>query len=206
MFCPKCGTNVAEGAKCCPKCGEKLQNNKSTKKILFGVLIALASIGAIFSDSDTATTNSNDTKQTVQAEKSVEKTEDTVTDNNISAEPYRDTEKKSDGKAVRIPDFVVSPDEIAQEFYDNRLAAEKKYKNKLIQITGKIGVITSNSSDEPIIKFYAKHHDSEFHFRKSSLDSLLSLKTGDIVTIQGVFDYQAFNINLENCEVVGSND
>lgn len=39
MFCPKCGTDVAEEVKCCPKCGEKLQSNKSKKKkILFSVL------------------------------------------------------------------------------------------------------------------------------------------------------------------------
>ncbi len=192
--------------------GNEKKGKSTFKKILkgilyiFGGLIALAIIGAMFSDSDTATTNSNDTKQTVQAEKSAEKTEETVTDNNVSAEPYRDTEKKSDGKAARIPDFVVSPEEIAQEFYDNKLAAEKKYEYKLIQMTGKIFMISENFSGDPAIYFYAHHYDTEFHFRKSSLDSLLSLKKGDIVTIQGVFDNLGSNVNLVDCEIVGGND
>ena len=49
------------------------------------------------------------------------------------------------------PTASISPEQLFLDYKNNEVAADLKYKNKVLQITGKIEKIAKNLSDEPYI-------------------------------------------------------
>lgn len=101
----------------------------------------------------------------------------------------------------------VSTAEFITEFDENQLAAEEKYKDKLIEFTAVIGNISEDILGTPFLSL--KPTAEEFYmgttikcsFKEKS--ELTAVKNGQTVTLQGVVDTQSLGIiSIKSCKIV----
>lgn len=98
------------------------------------------------------------------------------------------------------PSIKIDAPVLEKEYEANEIAADKKYKNQILEITGEISDISTGLFDEPIINF--KNHSLMFIFPKDSKE-LLKLSKGMNVTIKGLCDGQTLSsIMLKECEII----
>lgn len=102
------------------------------------------------------------------------------------------------------PDFKVSAPDLVAEYEANEVAADKKYKGKIVRITGKIGDIKKTGiGDEMYIRFkmpnpYAIRSVS-CTFGEEAADELATLQQGDRIVIQGTVSQLFMDVQIENC-------
>lgn len=92
--------------------------------------------------------------------------------------------------------------ELADDFDANQLAAEEKWKGKLIQFSAEISNITDSG-----LSFYnvgsKEISMTQISCRVEDKQQLLSLKNGENVTVQGVVGKQTIGvIDVSNCVIV----
>jgi len=98
---------------------------------------------------------------------------------------YYATEKYGDTKNVK-PDYTVKADEFIREFLDNDSAANKKYTDKIVTVTGTVSEI--EAADTTLnIKFIDSTTGSYaiFAFQQQHLAETKSVKPGDQVSVKG---------------------
>lgn len=116
-------------------------------------------------------------------------TQSTTTGSNNEAKPTPTVEK-------------INARDLADDFDSNQVAAEAKWKDKLVEFSAQI----SNITDSGIL--FTDVASKQFSFTKISCrvqdkQQLLPLKNGQTVTIKGVVGSQIFGgIEVKNCEVV----
>jgi hypothetical protein len=126
---------------------------------------------------------------------------------------YRQAEKLGSTSAKEqierlsnLPDFVITAPALAKAYEDNEVAADEKFKGKVIQITAKIENIGKDIIDEPYITFSDGKQYSfrgiQCYFSKNEQSKIGSLKKGQTVTVQGICDGLMMNVGLKNCVFV----
>ncbi len=121
----------------------------------------------------------------------VEDTKQKVSDD-IAGAPAEEN-KTADTQTVApeksIPDVTVTSAVLAKEYKENEVAADSKYKGKLIEITGKItGVTNGTFDDEIIVKLSDGEYDfngSQCYMKESERDKALAMKKDQTVTLIG---------------------
>ena len=104
--------------------------------------------------------------------------------------------------AKPVDPIVVDTKSFGDEFDANQVAAEKKYKNKLVQFSSVISNITDTG-----LSFHGVS-SKEFSLTQisctiSDKNALLSLKNGQMITVKGTVTGQSFGvIQLEDCSLV----
>lgn len=167
--------------------------NKIAKTILFAVLIFMF-IGVSASlVSCVSQNNGNDTGLLTNTE--------TLTDETSMEPPIQLTVEK-----------------LRNDYDDNPFAADQAYKNKNLEITGKILTIDRNNNGVPYIDFVADNTQDVFtdvfcHFDKKDESSLAQVKRGQIVKIQGICMGQknsnvlpGSSIFIDNCKIISAED
>ncbi len=100
---------------------------------------------------------------------------------------------------VKIGPFI-------REFDKNQLAAEKKYKDKTIEVTAYINNISEDILGTPFLTLSPKpsnYFGTTVHCNFSNKDALTSLKNGELATVRGKFKTQELGlIILDKCEIV----
>jgi hypothetical protein len=85
------------------------------------------------------------------------------------------------------PDVTVTVQELQKDYTDNEIAAERKYRLKLLEVTGRIkeiGRVPMSSSTQ--IGFETEGDIMILaHFLKDNEDLVLKVKRGDTVTVIG---------------------
>ena len=114
-------------------------------------------------------------------------------------------EKKSKGPAVRV-----SSVDLFRAYNENEVAADKKYRDKMIEVSGTIQEIGKDLlTDEPNVRLSSGENDMGITsvsctFRSEHSDELAELKKGQQITLRG--KGAGFNIGIEvmvhYCEVV----
>jgi hypothetical protein len=123
-----------------------------------------------------------------------------------------DTEEGAEAKAEETtpqePDITVSVGEILQEFDDNELAADEKYKDKVIAVTGIVSKVDTDmwDDDEYILNIKEDENSwTDVSCYGLGNDVLSTLIPGDTVTVIGTFkDGGDLGIQLSDCQLVGS--
>jgi len=105
-------------------------------------------------------------------------------------------------KTVAAEPEVVDVTVFADDFDNNQVAAEKKWKDKLIQFSATISNITDSG-----LSFYnvasKEFSGTQISCRVTNKEQLLPLKNGQTVTVRGIVGSQTIGvISVENCEVV----
>ena len=210
MFCNKCGKEIPNDSRVCKFCGNPVsqttnitgnatvnRNNVKVKKQFyqkawFWILIVFAFIvfvGIIGSSSDnTNIVSSNPTNQ------EQEKTNNTNT--------TTQEEEKEDNV------MKVDYEELHQEYMDNPIAADAKYKGKILELTGEVYTIDREIAGNPYITFNIggeySFQDVRITFKKSEEEKVTKLKKGQEVTIRGECrgTLLSTTVSLDDCEIV----
>lgn len=165
----------------------KKKPKKFFKRILIviAVIMVLTIFSAIISDEDTSSTNDS-------------KNNDAIVTSSVESPEVETT----------IPYIEITANELWNEFSDNEVAAEKKYSDKAIKVTGVISDI--NSADTftyanillEVDGLYSGSIQCNFNSSKKA-EALAGLEKGQKVTIAGTCDtLNLFNVIIDGCEVV----
>jgi len=97
---------------------------------------------------------------------------------------------------------------LIKKFDDNQLSAEKKYKDKGVQLTAKIQNISEDILGSPFLSLEPKNAE-EYYFGTNiqcmfdTEDDLLNVSNGQIITVKGIVGEQSLGIiGLDECQIV----
>lgn len=98
----------------------------------------------------------------------------------------------------------VTAADLTKEFKDNEVAANNKYKGKVVEVTGKVKRVTDTGgfSDITVELDGANFTSVECNFDDSLRSSVANLTVGSTVTIRGRCDGLSFNLSLDDCIVM----
>jgi ribosomal protein L32 len=171
--CPKCGEEILSSATVCKHCQADLRNWFAKHKVLTGilVLIVIGIIGSASSDKNqkTSTTPNSDTSKTNSETPS--------------------TEVKPTEPQKLTPQITVTGTDISKDYSENEVSADSKYKDKIIELSGKIVSVSNGISDnEMVVKLSDGKYDlsgAMCYMKTSEKEKVLSFKKGQQVTLIG---------------------
>lgn len=167
-LCRHCQSEIPKKAKVCPNCRKK---QGSVLKWIGIIFVALIVIGAVSGGSNEKSTTSNsDVKSNVEEDSKQE----------AGTEP--EEEIKSE-----IEYISVTANELSDALSNNAMKAQSDYKDKYLEITGKLGNIDSNG------RYIAINSDKDFdltniqcYIKSDEQKEVIINKTkGDTITVKG---------------------
>ena len=177
--CKSCKSEIDAQATKCPKCGADQRGWFRRHPILTGILV-LFIIGVI--GAATSGGKNNTSSQTA---------------NNNQAQPTQAPQKPT----------IVDATALIADFDKNKLAANDKYKDKVIQTTGYIKNISNDVSGQYYLSLNPTNDQYYFgtsiacYFKDKS--ELTSLSNGQSVTVQGTMQEMTLGIvPMNDCKVV----
>ncbi|MFA5993655.1 MAG: hypothetical protein WC823_01705 [Parcubacteria group bacterium] len=177
--CPKCNEEIQSSAKVCKHCQADLRNWFARHKVLTVILgiIVLGIIGSAGSDNGQKVASTpSDTKANVPKANNEEKT--TPADVAKPAEPQK-----------TVPQVTVTSATISKDYSENEVSADAKYKDKLIEISGKIVSVSNGTFDsEMVVKLSDGQYDisgAMCYMKTSERDKVLAFKKGQQVSLIG---------------------
>lgn len=120
--------------------------------------------------------------------------EDTKTADDNQSEPKAAVEeaKKPVEPEKTTPDILVTSANLSKEYSENEVAADQKYKDKLVEISGKITSVDNDTFDDGMI---VRLSDGKYdvnnawcYMKESERDKVLAFKKGQQVTLIGKGD------------------
>jgi len=178
ILCDECGTQVSDKALACTKCGNpiaslvgtspvntapaEVKKTKKSSAMAIGGLIVLAVIVYIFYDMGKPAKNT-----------SVANTE--------ASQPAAAPADAAPAEVV----LQVSAKQLAQDYNANEVAADAKYKDKLLEVTGTLEGINKDFSDDPYLTLETDNQFLPVHanYSKADLADLSKLVKGQDVTM-----------------------
>ncbi len=107
---------------------------------------------------------------------------------------------------LRLEAGAVSPRALWKAFEENEVAAENKYKGKLIAVKGKISAITTSPLGYPEISFHVDGYglyQVQCEFPKDARAKIAELRKGQAVLVSGVCRGMTMkNVFLKGCKVI----
>lgn len=198
MFCNKCGKEISNDSKCCRFCGTPIfQTNNTTinvagshsknktkkqvyQKTWFWILIVFLILIII------GMMSGNDNQNTVST-------------------GSLNTEKKEEVKEKVIE---VDYEKLYQEYQDNAIAADGKYKGKVLQLKGKVDNINREIAGNPFVTFSVggeySFKDVRLTLKKSEEEKVSKLTKGQTITVKGKCSGQLVTgtVSLYDCEII----
>ncbi|WP_107037257.1 OB-fold protein [Brumimicrobium mesophilum] len=99
------------------------------------------------------------------------------------------------------PDFVISADDLFNEFENDESKALKKFENKIIEVTGKVISVKNNKFDSNIILVAEMAMiggvNCSFKYKQEN-----EVKKGSMVTIKGQCQGFLMDVVLNNCQLI----
>ena len=99
------------------------------------------------------------------------------------------------------PNLIVSARKLYKEYNANEIAADEKYKGKIIQVTGIIRDIGNDIMDNAYITLIGDQYfgDIQCYFREKSI--VAGLSKGNRIIVMGSCSGLMMNVHLNNCIV-----
>ncbi len=114
--------------------------------------------------------------------------------------------EKTTTPVVAQPVIQVTAVKLAEDYKANEVAADAKYKNKVVEVTGLVNTIGKDILDTPYI---ALSDGGQYSFTSVQCmfsekdESLLStVSKGDRVTLKGTVSGKLGNVNVSGCSIV----
>jgi len=113
--------------------------------------------------------------------------------------PLTTTKTLTTTAVAQIP-IQVSADELDTAYNNNAVAADMQYKGKLLDVTGGVALISSDSIQLNVSNFL----DSIFcHLSNPNLNQLASLSKGQVVTMEGICTgSNLFGVDMNKCIII----
>lgn len=109
-------------------------------------------------------------------------------------------EAKSNAKDYIQVDYK----ELYRDYKENAIAADEKYKDKLIQVTGKIDDIFREVMGHPYVTFEVDKYFGHVQavFDKDEEKNIAKLKKGQTITVRGRCKGKTINVLLDDCIII----
>ena len=96
---------------------------------------------------------------------------------------------------------------VCGEYKANEVAAEAKYKGKLVEISGTVDTIGNDALDNPFIAFATENQYEIINriqcmFSRNDITALSGVSKGERITLRGEVSGALGNIIVRNCEIV----
>lgn len=201
MQCKKCNRDIPDDANTCPYCGGNVNGKKKMPKWLIPVIIVLvvlcAIVGGNKENTDVPTDNSADDS----------------TANSTVSEPTDSTvpETKAPvvvGKDAPTIDYeFVDIMTLLDEYQTNEVAADQKYKDKFVKVSGKVKDIGKDilnniyvcvNDGTDLTWEYAQCYFSD----QSEVDKVANLTVGDTITLYGKVGNFNLTLTIDRCVIV----
>ena len=119
-------------------------------------------------------------------------------------------EDKVEEKLKTEKAIIVSSNELFEKYQSNEVAADEKFKGKVIQVNGKILDISKNiiDEDEIIVKLNGLIDNEfdmlgvNFYFDKKHSSEVATLSKGVEITIKGICKGKTIVVSVEGCSLV----
>ena len=206
--CKECGHDIAESAEICPNCGHR---NKRSVGFLLGLGIFLfplifswftlrkghSTLSRIVAFGWLAFTilfalGSSRIEQSLQE------------DSSIPASTYSQ-KATADNKLEQAPIENINVSQILSDYESNEVAADNKYKGKIVRVTGVVNSIKKDLMDHPYLNI---SRDGEVDlpmfqasFDKSMNKTLGSISKGSVVTVTCKIDGLMMHVIGEDCQL-----
>ncbi len=105
----------------------------------------------------------------------------------------------STSKPSYEPLILVTAQELATEYEANELAADAKYKNKVIAVSGQVDSIQEMFGQKFVILRGKGLSSVQCFFKDEHASKLSKLKKGQQVAIQGTNEGKSINVTLQDC-------
>lgn len=104
---------------------------------------------------------------------------------------------------LAAPAAVLPAAQLFKEFKDEK-AAEEKYLGKVLEVSGLVDHVGTDSADQPFVAFKGEEGlgDVQCFFPRSQSDEILKMTKGQNVTLRGVCLTKVIHVALDNCEFV----
>jgi len=101
------------------------------------------------------------------------------------------------------PAFTLSGEELFRD-YSDRDAGDKKYKEKILQVSGPVVRIRSNVANDRVLLLRGAEHagDIQCHFFDSYSEQVSKLRPGDKLTVRGKCTGKIINVILDPCVII----
>lgn len=113
------------------------------------------------------------------------------------------TESESE-EEISIPPIKISALQLSEEYNANKIAADQKYKDRILEVSGVINSIDKDILNTPYITLRGQEFSLfgvQCMFDKSQEDKLAKLIKGQSITITGKVSGELIgNIILRNCD------
>ncbi len=178
--CKECGTEISSSAKVCPKCGKE-QRNFFQKHVILTIILVVIVLGIVFGGSgDKSTSN-------------------TVTTSTSTVQGEQQEEKKTE-ELLEV-DYKV----LWQDYQDNAIGADAKYKDKMLKLTGEVEDINREIAGNPYVTFkVGTLQNVRLTFKKSEEEKISQLSKGQIITVKGKCSGLLITstVSLNDCEII----
>ena len=201
MQCKKCKCDIPDDVNTCPHCGGDVNGKKKMPKWLIPVIIVLvvlcAIVGGNKENTDVPTDNSADDS----------------TANSTVSEPTDSTvpETKAPvviGKDAPTIDYeFVDIMTLLDEYQTNEVAADQKYKDKFVKVSGKVKDIGKDilnniyvcvNDGTDLTWEYAQCYFSD----QSEVDKVANLAVGDTIALYGKVGNFNLTLTIDRCVIV----
>lgn len=98
-----------------------------------------------------------------------------------------------------VPEAALELEQFRQEYEANEVAAEERYKGKVVQLTGAVKSIESHPWGASVQLEGEQYFVVNCTFQDSERPKLAELTKGQLVTIRGQHDGKAGYVNLKRC-------
>ena len=117
-------------------------------------------------------------------------------------EPTPEPAPAPEPESTPTPEISVTAVNLYKEYFLNEVAADLKYKGKLLEVTGRVTDIDTDFSGNPTVTFGMDVYSLSgvlATFNKSELSNVANISLGQQITVIGTGDGMFFYIELEDC-------
>lgn len=109
----------------------------------------------------------------------------------------------SQAAAPAFEAIKITASQLSRDYEDNELAADKKYKDKTLVVTGKVSSINEvfGQTSVVLVGMDDLSRIVTGFFADDQKESLMKLKKGQTATIEGRCDGKMLGVNLKDCKL-----
>ena len=115
------------------------------------------------------------------------------------------TAASSNIEAPAAPPIAVSATQLSEDYDANEIAADAKYKNKAVDVTGTIDTIGKDILNNPYVALKTAEYSAfsvQCMFPQSEEATLANLSAGQQVTLEGTVSGKTLNVLLDSCSII----
>ena len=123
----------------------------------------------------------------------------------VGSTDQEDTEKEISQaeEKEKTPPIEVSPSKLYQDYKNNEVAADLKYKEKTLILTGTVAEIRKDIMDDIIVEIRAggTYNSINCYFGENHTNEAAVLSKGEKITIKGRCEGKLISVSLKGCSI-----